>query len=81
MISAFGMAAEIEPSVIDAPKVVRGVHLTRLTIDGNKAPNADGKAKIMLGVCKGAPILMFRSCSNFARRESVAQKIGVTSRT
>jgi hypothetical protein len=27
-----------------------------LTPDGNKAPNAAGKAKIMRGVCNGAPI-------------------------
>jgi hypothetical protein len=38
------------------PRSITGVHLTRLTADGNKAPNAAGKAKIMLGVCKGAPI-------------------------
>ena len=57
MIAAFGMAAEFdEPGIISAPKQVVGVHLTRLTADGDKAPNADGKAKIMLGVCKGTPI-------------------------
>jgi Toprim domain len=32
------------------------VHLTRLTADGDKAPDAYGNAKIMLGTCKGAPI-------------------------
>jgi hypothetical protein len=58
MIAAFGMAAEPQPGIIDAPKTVAGVHLTRLTIDGDKAPNVDGKAKIMLGVCKGAPIVI-----------------------
>jgi hypothetical protein len=58
MISAFGMADEPEPGIRTAPKVVRGVHLTRLTAEGDKAPNADGKAKIMLGTCKGAPIVM-----------------------
>ena len=57
MIAAFGMAAEFdEPSIISAPETVTGVHLTRLTADGDKAPNAHGKAKIMRGVCKGAPI-------------------------
>jgi hypothetical protein len=57
MIAAFGMAAELdEPTVISVPKTVTGVHLTRLTADGDKAPNADGKAKIMRGLCKGAPI-------------------------
>jgi phage/plasmid primase-like uncharacterized protein len=57
MIAAFGMAAECdEPGIIGMPKLVTGVHLTRLTVDGDKAPNADGKAKIMRGVCKGSPI-------------------------
>jgi phage/plasmid primase-like uncharacterized protein len=57
MIAGFGKAAEFdEPGFISAPETVTGVHLTRLTADGDKAPNADGKAKIMLGVCKGAPI-------------------------
>jgi hypothetical protein len=57
MIAAFGMAAECdEPGIISAPEAVTGVHLTRLTADGDKAPNTAGKSKIMLGVCKGAPI-------------------------
>jgi putative DNA primase/helicase len=56
MISAFGKATEPEPGILAAPKTVTGVHLTRLTVDGNKSPNAAGKSKIMLGVCKGAPI-------------------------
>jgi putative DNA primase/helicase len=57
MIAAFGVAAEIdEPGIISAPQQVIGAHLTRLTAEGDKAQNADGKAKIMRGVCKGAPI-------------------------
>jgi hypothetical protein len=44
--------------MLAAPKVVRGVHLTRLTAEGAKAPDASGKSKIMLGVCKGAPIVI-----------------------
>jgi putative DNA primase/helicase len=56
MIAAFRAADENEPGIISAPKSVVGVHLSRLTADGEKAPNAAGKAKIMLGVCKGAPI-------------------------
>jgi putative DNA primase/helicase len=57
MIAAFGMATEAgEPGIIRAPHTVTGVHLTRLTAEGEKAPDANGKAKIMLGVCKGAPI-------------------------
>jgi hypothetical protein len=56
MIAAFGVACEPEPGIIVPPKVVRGVHLTRLTTEGEKLPNADGKAKLMRGVCQGAPI-------------------------
>ena len=56
MIAAFGMAGEPEPGILAAPKRVTGVHLTRLAGDGDKAPDASGKAKIMLGVCKGSPI-------------------------
>jgi phage/plasmid primase-like uncharacterized protein len=56
MIAAFGVADELEPGTLAAPKVVRGVHLTRLTSEGDKALNVAGKTKIMLGVCKGTPI-------------------------
>jgi phage/plasmid primase-like uncharacterized protein len=56
MVAAFGIADEPEPGIIVPPKVVKGIHLTRLTADGEKAPNAAGKAKIMVGVCKGGPI-------------------------
>jgi putative DNA primase/helicase len=56
MIAAFGTTDEPEPGLITAPKAIVGVHLTRLTADGEKAPDAAGKSKIMLGVCKGTPI-------------------------
>lgn len=58
MIAAFGVTEEPEPGTLAAPKTVAGVHLTRLTAEGDKAPNADGNAKIMRGVCKGAPIVI-----------------------
>jgi hypothetical protein len=58
MVAAFGMADEPEPQILAAPKGVRGVHLTRLTVDGDKVPDAAGNAKIMIGVCKGAPIVI-----------------------
>jgi hypothetical protein len=58
MIAAFGIADEPEPGIIVPPKSVIGVHLTRLTTNGDKAPNADGKSKIMRGTCKGAPIVI-----------------------
>jgi hypothetical protein len=56
MVAAFGTTDGSEPGIIVPPKTITGVHLTRLSAEGEKAPNADGKAKIMLGVCKGAPI-------------------------
>jgi hypothetical protein len=65
MIAAFGMAVEPEPvgmavepepGMLVIPKPITGVHLTRLTAEGDKAPNAAGKTKVMLGVCKGAPV-------------------------
>jgi hypothetical protein len=57
MIAAFGIAGELdEPGTISAPKSLVGVHLTHLTAEGEKAPNAAGKTKIMRGMCKGAPI-------------------------
>jgi putative DNA primase/helicase len=58
MIAAFGVTEEPEPGTLAAPKTVAGVHLTRLTTDGSKAPNADGKSKIMVGTCKGLPIVI-----------------------
>ena len=58
MIAAFGVTEEPEPGTLAAPKTVAGVHLTQLTGDGDKAPNAAGNAKIMLGTCKGAPIVI-----------------------
>ncbi len=58
MISAFAITNEPEPGVLGAPKIVTGAHLTLLTAAGEKAPNADGKAKIMVGTCKGAPIVI-----------------------
>jgi putative DNA primase/helicase len=56
MIAAFGFYEEPEPGLIDPPVDVRGVHLTRLTMDGGKAPI--DKAKIMLGAMSGWPIVL-----------------------
>jgi hypothetical protein len=58
MIAAFGLAAELEPGVLVPPALVSGVHLTRLRENGHKAPNAGGLAKIMVGACKGNPIVI-----------------------
>jgi hypothetical protein len=58
MIATFGLAREIEPGVIAAPDIITGVHLTRLTPDGYKAPGSNGKAKIMVGPSKGEPIVI-----------------------
>jgi phage/plasmid primase-like uncharacterized protein len=58
MITAFGMTDEPEPGCLAAPKAVSGVHLTRLTAEGDKTPNDAGNAKIMVGTCKGSPIVI-----------------------
>jgi hypothetical protein len=56
MIAAFGFCEEIEPGAIDPPAIVAGVHITRLTPDGGKAPI--DSAKIMLGAMSGLPIVL-----------------------
>jgi hypothetical protein len=56
LIAAFGFCEEIEPGVIDPPAIVAGVHITRLTPDGGKAPI--DPAKIMLGPMSGLPIVL-----------------------
>jgi hypothetical protein len=56
MIAAFGFADEPEPGVIDPPAIVAGIHLTRLTPDGGKAPI--DPAKIMLGTMSGLPVVL-----------------------
>ena len=56
MIAAFGFCEEPEPGVIDPPANVTGVHLTRLTPDGGKAPI--DPVKIMLGPMSGLPIVL-----------------------
>jgi hypothetical protein len=58
MIVAFGLASENEPGVLAAPTNITGVHITKLTPDGDKAPDSRGKAKRMLGTCKGKPIVI-----------------------
>jgi putative DNA primase/helicase len=58
MIAAFGMADEPEPGILAPPRTVTGIHLTRLTGDGDKQPNTAGNAKVMLGTCKGTPIVI-----------------------
>jgi hypothetical protein len=56
MIAAFGFCDEPEPGVIDPPAIVAGVHITRLTPDGGKAPI--DPVKIMLGQSMGLPIVL-----------------------
>ena len=53
MIAAFGFCEEPEPRMIAAPTEVTGVHITRLTSAGGKAP--EDKPKIMLGAMSGLP--------------------------
>jgi hypothetical protein len=56
MIAAFGFATEIEPGLIVPPKVVTGVHLTKLTLAGDKAETEP--VKIMVGSSLGQPIVL-----------------------
>jgi Toprim domain len=56
MMAAFGFCEEPEPGVIVPPAEVTGVHITRLTPDGRKAPI--DPAKIMLGPSAGLPIVL-----------------------
>jgi hypothetical protein len=56
MIAAFGFCDEPEPGTIAPPEIVTGVHLTRLTSDGQKAPV--DPVKIMLGPTAGLPIVL-----------------------
>jgi Toprim domain len=62
MIAAFGLAVEVEPSVLTiADDAVRGVHLTRLRPDGSgKAVFDDPEraAKIMIGLSTGSPVVI-----------------------
>jgi hypothetical protein len=58
MISAFGMATEIEPEVIAiSPAAIQGVHLTRLVHDGSAKAGTDAD-KIMIGTPRGSPIAL-----------------------
>jgi putative DNA primase/helicase len=56
MIAAFGFCAEHQPGLITPPELDTGVHLTRLTMDGGKAPI--DPVKIMLGPSAGLPIVL-----------------------
>jgi hypothetical protein len=58
MIATFGLVSEVAPRVIAPPTEVRGVHITRLTADGSKSPDSEGRSKIMKGACKGTPIVL-----------------------
>ena len=56
MIAAFGFADEPEPGLVAPPAAVHGVHLTRLTLEGDKAPI--DPIKIMVGPSAGLPIVL-----------------------
>jgi hypothetical protein len=58
MIAAFGDASEPEPSIVCISNdVVTGVHLTRLTPDGNQKAGTETD-KIMIGSPLGSPIVL-----------------------
>jgi hypothetical protein len=57
MIAGFGFCEEYEPGLIGPPTPpIRGVHLTRLTMEGDKAPI--DPVKIMIGPSAGLPIVL-----------------------
>lgn len=59
MIAAFGIPDEPEPSVMTFPEAsIKGVHLTRLALDGGSDRDRSEKAKIMIGHSKGWPIVL-----------------------
>ena len=55
MVATFGLAPEPEPGVLAAPADVSGIHLTRLTAEGQKVAT---QAKVMLGPSMGQPIVL-----------------------
>lgn len=56
LIAAFGIACENEPGLLDAPQDVTGVHITRLTPEGEKS-NIN-PVKLTLGPSMGQPIVL-----------------------
>jgi hypothetical protein len=59
MIATFAMAGETEPGVLAPPVKVDQVHLTRLTMAGDKAnADPDHPAKIVIGLGTGLPIVL-----------------------
>ena len=60
MLAAFGMPVEFPPGFYQMkPDAVHAVHITRLRADGSgKAPDAEGKSKIMVGPTRGQPIAL-----------------------
>jgi hypothetical protein len=56
MIAAFALVPEVEPGVLDQPRNVQQVHLTRLMPDGHKA--ALEPVKIIIGPGQGLPIVL-----------------------
>jgi phage/plasmid primase-like uncharacterized protein len=56
MIAAFGLAREIAPGVIAPARSITGVHLTKLTPDGDKATVYP--VKITIGSSMGQPIVI-----------------------
>ena len=58
MIAAFGFCDEPEPGIIRTPPLVTGIHLTRLTPNGEKAETDENPGKIMLGPTGGLPIVL-----------------------
>jgi hypothetical protein len=60
MLAVFGVPAEPIPGVLDVARMaIYGVHVTRLKPDGSgKAPDDEGRSKIMIGSSAGWPIVL-----------------------
>jgi hypothetical protein len=72
MIAAFGFCEEPEPGVIDAPVTVTGVHITRLTPDGRKAP----EEKSWLAQCLVCRLCWRRSMTGSGLRSQRGSRTG-----
>jgi Toprim domain len=81
MVAAFGFCDEPEPGWIAPPAIVTGIHLTRLTPEGEKI--AGNKPKIMLGAMSGLPIVLapVNDCLGLAITEGIEDGLSVFAET
>lgn len=75
MITAFGLAQELEPGVLAVPDCVDGVHITRLTSDGRDKL----EKKRMLGTVADKPLVLSppNDCLGLAITEGIEDALSV----